>query len=65
MHRTCFVHCAIVPSLERVLNKKRKTTEVKELDINGQLITDDDKIADALISINIFLQLAERCLTRL
>ncbi|CAB3999680.1 Hypothetical predicted protein [Paramuricea clavata] len=30
-----------------LLNKKPKTSEVKELDINGQLITDNDKIADA------------------
>ena len=34
-------------TINELLNKKPKTTEVKELDINGQLITDDDEIADA------------------
>ncbi|CAB4006694.1 RNA-directed DNA polymerase from transposon BS, partial [Paramuricea clavata] len=34
-------------TINELLNKKPKTSEVKELDINGQLITDDDKIADA------------------
>ena len=35
------------PTINELLNKKPKTTEVKELDINGQLVTDDDEIADA------------------
>ncbi|CAB3995392.1 Hypothetical predicted protein, partial [Paramuricea clavata] len=34
-------------TINELLNKKPETSEVKELDINGQLITDDDKIADA------------------
>ena len=34
-------------TINELLNKRPKTTEVKELDIDGQLITDDDKIADA------------------
>ena len=34
-------------SINELSNKRPKTTEVKELDIDGQLIIDDDKIADA------------------
>ena len=34
-------------TINELLNKKPKTSEIKELDINGQLITDDDKIAEA------------------
>ena len=34
-------------TINELLNKKPKTTEVKELDINGQLFADDDEIADA------------------
>ena len=34
-------------TINELLNKRPKTTEVKELDIDGQLIIDDDKIADA------------------
>ena len=36
--------------LNELLNKKSKATQVKELDINGQLITVVDKIADDIIN---------------
>ena len=40
------------------LNKKRKTTEVKELDINGQLITGDDSAVAKFFEKLVYRQLS-------